>query len=59
MRPKKFLLESHIYSNLFCAGYLIIYGISSIAFNHRLEPSKLRSSGSTPYKYPQPLRTAS
>jgi hypothetical protein len=36
MTLKKFLLDTHIYSNLLCAGYLVIYGLSSVAFNHEL-----------------------
>ena len=35
---QKFLLDTHIYSNLLCAGYLIIYGLSGLAFNHHFEP---------------------
>ncbi len=36
MRPRvrKLLLDLHIYSGLVCAGYLVIYGLSSLAFNH-------------------------
>ena len=33
---KKILLDIHIYLSLFCAGYLVIYGLSSIAFNHNI-----------------------
>ena len=33
---KKILLDIHIYLGLFCAAYLVIYGLSSIAFNHNI-----------------------
>ena len=35
---KKILLDIHIYLSLLCAGYMIIYGVSGIAFNHHLRP---------------------
>ncbi len=36
---KKILLDIHIYLSLLCAGYMIIYGVSGIAFNHQLHPT--------------------
>ena len=36
---KKIVLDIHIYLSLFCAGYLVIYGLSSIAFNHDIHSS--------------------
>lgn len=35
---KKLLLDVHIYLSLLCAGYMIIYGVSGIAFNHHVAP---------------------
>ena len=37
---KKILLDIHIYLSLLCAGYMIIYGVSGIAFNHDVHPSE-------------------
>ncbi len=42
---KKLLLDIHIYVSLLCAGYLIIYGISGLAFNHHVGPDD--SDGAT------------
>ena len=36
---KKILLDIHIYLSLLCAGYMVIYGISGISFNHHWQPS--------------------
>lgn len=35
---KKLLLDIHIYLSLLCAGYMIIYGVSGLAFNHHVRP---------------------
>ena len=32
---RKLLLDIHLYLGLFCAGYFIIFGVSSIGYNHR------------------------
>jgi hypothetical protein len=40
---KKLLLDIHIYSGLLCTAYLIIYGLSTISFNHHHEPSKTKT----------------
>ena len=37
---KKIVLDIHIYLSLLCAGYMIIYGVSGIAFNHDVHPSE-------------------
>ena len=37
---KKIVLDIHIYLSLLCAGYMIIYGVSGIAFNHDIHPSE-------------------
>jgi len=36
---KKIVLDIHIYLSLLCAGYMIIYGVSGLAFNHDVRPS--------------------
>lgn len=33
------LLDIHLYLSLFCAGYFIIYGISSLGYNRRMNPA--------------------
>lgn len=35
---KKLLLDIHIYLSLACAGYMVIYGVSGICFNHGIRP---------------------
>ncbi len=40
---KKLLLDIHIYSSLLCASYLIIYGLSTISFNHHFQPTTTSS----------------
>lgn len=40
---KKLLLDIHIYSSLLCASYLVIYGVSTISFNHRFQPATTSS----------------
>ncbi len=36
---RKLLLDLHIYTSLLCAGYLVMYGVSAIAFNHHVKPT--------------------
>ncbi len=36
MKVKKVLLDIHIYMSLLCAGYMVIYGLSSISLNHQI-----------------------
>ena len=37
---KKILLDIHIYLSLLCAGYMVIYGVSGLAFNHHIRPAE-------------------
>ena len=37
--PRQFLFSTHIYANLLCAGYLVIYGLSGLAINHEYQPA--------------------
>jgi hypothetical protein len=40
---RKLLLNLHIYSGLLCFGYLIVFGVSSLNFNHALAFTRARS----------------
>ena len=31
---RQWMLDVHIYLGLLCAGYLVIYGVSTLSFNH-------------------------
>lgn len=37
---KKVLLDIHIYLSLACAGYLVLYGLSGLFFNHHVQPDE-------------------
>ncbi len=37
---RKLILDIHIYSSLLCTGYLLIYGLSTLSFNHYHEPEE-------------------
>jgi hypothetical protein len=41
---KKLILNLHIYGGLLCFSYLIIFGISSLSFNHPLDFMKATSA---------------
>jgi len=37
-RPwRRWLLNIHLYGGLLCSGYLLVYGVSSLLFNHRVD----------------------
>jgi hypothetical protein len=31
---RRFILQLHLYAGLFCSAYLLVYGVTSLAFNH-------------------------
>lgn len=36
-RLRRWLLNIHLYGGLLCSGYLLVYGVSSLLFNHRFD----------------------
>jgi hypothetical protein len=36
-RLRRWLLNIHLYGGLLCSGYLLVYGASSLLFNHRFD----------------------
>ncbi|MGY8827787.1 MAG: hypothetical protein ACKVJG_28430 [Candidatus Latescibacterota bacterium] len=40
---KKILLDLHIYTSLLCVSYLVIYGLSTVSFNHHFQPATTSS----------------
>ena len=44
---RKLILNLHIYGGLLCFGYLILFGVSSLNFNHPLEFTKKRGEPRT------------
>lgn len=36
-RWRRWLLNIHLYGGLICSGYLLVYGVSSLLFNHRTD----------------------
>ncbi len=49
---KKLLLDIHLYLGLVCAVYLVIYGISTMAFNHSWKTEPVKSSWEAVVKIP-------
>lgn len=41
---RKLLLDIHLYLGLFCAGYFIIFGVSSIGYNRHWDPIAEKST---------------
>jgi hypothetical protein len=37
---RKWMLRLHLYLGLVCSGYLIVFGVSSLNFNHPFEFTK-------------------
>lgn len=54
-KMKKLLLDIHLYLGLVCASYLVIYGISTIAFNHYWRPEPVEDSWEAVVKLPAGL----
>jgi hypothetical protein len=44
---RKILLNIHIYAGLLCFGYLIVFGVSSLSFNHPAEFLRARRESKT------------
>lgn len=36
-RMRRWLLNVHLYGGLLCSGYLLVYGVSSLLFNHSID----------------------
>ena len=48
------LLTVHLYLGLLFAGYLIVYGLSSLTFNHKTRPTKTLTTWETRVEAPEP-----
>jgi hypothetical protein len=53
---RKWMLNIHLYGGLLCAPYLIIFGLSSLQFNHHFS---FMTSKSEPVKWESPLELES
>ena len=49
---RKFILNLHIYAGLLCFGYLIVFGVSSLNYNHPLAFTRARGE---PRRWEQPI----
>lgn len=53
---KKLLLDIHLYLGLVCAAYMVIYGISTMAFNHSWQSEFVKVSRETVVELPAGLQ---